>query len=108
MRWDSFRVGDNTSRIVGFAVGQGLELELIPVLLQRHPDQLASRSNASFGEELLQRSLDCGLRNLQSVRDLLVGQSFKDERKHLSLALGELRATLVRAGHLGFFQCPPK
>ena len=56
-----------------------LELELISVLLKRHADQLASCPNASFGEELLQSSFDSGLGNLQSIRDLLVGQSFKDK-----------------------------
>ena len=56
-----------------------LELQLLSVLLKRHPDQLASCPNASFGEELLQSSFDCSLGNLQSIGDLLVGQSFKDK-----------------------------
>jgi hypothetical protein len=33
--------------------GPGVQLELVPVLLQRHTDQLTSRSDAGLGEELL-------------------------------------------------------
>ena len=77
---------------------QKFELQLIPVLFERHADQLASGSNAGFGEELLQRSFDGGLGNLQSIGDLFVGQPFKDEREYLFLPLGKFRTTLIYTG----------
>jgi hypothetical protein len=52
---------------------------------------------------LPQRGFDCGLGNLQSIRDLLVRQAFKDERKYLPLALGELRTALVSTGRFRAF-----
>jgi len=48
------------------------------VLFQRHADELATGSAASLGKELLQRGLDRGLRNLQSISNLLIGWAFKE------------------------------
>lgn len=60
-------------------------LQLVAVLLQSNAHQLTSRPHTGLGEELLQASFYCGLRNLQPIRDLLVCQAFKNERKYMPL-----------------------
>jgi len=77
-------------------------LQLVLVLLHRHPDQLAPRTHTGFPKKPLQNGFHVTLRNLQLERDLLVRQSFEHEAQHSALALGEYRRTR-RQGPVPFF-----
>jgi len=66
-----------------------LILKLVPVLFQGYAHQPATCSHPCLRKELLQRGFNRRLRNLQSVRNLFIGQTFKHEGKHLPFALGK-------------------
>src|SRR5262249_30021167 len=65
-------------------------------VLQSNPYELAARSHAGFAEELLDRSFDEGLRNVQLIGDFFVRETSKYSLKHLALPLRERGAIPIR------------
>ena len=85
---------------VPYWIGFARRLELISILFQRDPHQLAACVHSGLGEELLQRSFDRTFRDANLLGDLLVGEALKYEREDLPFTLRKtrLRARIRVAG----------
>src|SRR5262249_56870721 len=71
--------------------------QLVFVLLENHPDELAARAHPGLLKEALQDRLDIALGDLQPPGDLLVRKAFENEAQHLSLTIVEHRRRGVAA-----------